>query len=283
MYKKLAKAAFLLSFSLVVSFAPMAKVRANDSLVQPVALSQKIIDPQLEQSSVKDGYVKIRYTNDSDKKMKVIVEKEDNKYYYDFDGKGKYENYPLNMGNGQYNISLLQNSEGKNYVLVDEWKVNAEIKSESTVYSISNKIVDFENSTFAVAKAKELVNGLSSDEDKVKVIYNYVISNIQYDIQKQKTVAAGYTPNIELVVNTGSGICYDFASTYAGMLRSVGIPTKLIMGSSKNVQGYHAWNEVYVNGKWMVVDTSYDSQARAAKAKFIMYKPSADYNNEKEY
>jgi transglutaminase/protease-like cytokinesis protein 3 len=43
------------------------------------------------------------------------------------------------------------------------------------------------------------------------------------------------------------------------MLRSQGIPTKLIKGYTDKVDGYHAWNEVLIDRQWVVIDTTYDA------------------------
>lgn len=284
MYKKSKIIAIVLAFSLLTSFVPAINASAINSTSQLSAkISEKTITPQLDTITVKEGYVKIAYTNENNSKMKVLVEKDNTKYYYDFDGKGKYENYSLNMGDGEYNIYLLENTEGKNYIIIDEWNIKAKIDSKNAIYTISNKIVNFEDSTAVIEKAEALTKGLKSDEDKAKAVYDYIINNVKYDLKKQKSIASGYLPNIEEIMNSGSGICYDFAAIYAGMLRSVGISTKLIMGTSKNVKGYHAWNEVLVNGKWVIVDTSYDSQANQVKSKVSMYKLPIDYNKDKQY
>jgi hypothetical protein len=284
MHKKLRQISLMLAFSFLISLIPVINASAIDSNSQEYsAFSVHAISPQIDQSTVVEGYVKIAYTNENTSKMKVLVEKDSNKYNYDFDGKGKYENYPLNMGDGEYNIYLLENTEGRNYMIIDEWNITAKINTGNTLYTISNKIVNFENSNAIIEKTKELTKELKSDEDKAKSIYNYIINNVKYDLKKQKTVTTGYVPNIQEVMNSKSGICYDFAAVYAGMLRSVGIPTKLVMGTSKNVKGYHAWNEVFINQKWVIVDTSYDSQANQLKAVVNMYKVSGDYNKDKQY
>jgi len=36
------------------------------------------------------------------------------------------------------------------------------------------------------------------------------------------------------------------------MLRSVGVPAKMVKGYTTNFKEYHAWNEVYVNDKWYI-------------------------------
>ena len=45
------------------------------------------------------------------------------------------------------------------------------------------------------------------------------------------------------------------------MLRSVGVPTKLVMGRKNDIKEYHAWNQVYLadNNEWINIDTTYDA------------------------
>ena len=44
---------------------------------------------------------------------------------------------------------------------------------------------------------------------------------------------------------TRKGLCFDYASLTASMLRSQGIPTKLIFGYVSPDDVYHAWNMFY--------------------------------------
>ena len=46
-------------------------------------------------------------------------------------------------------------------------------------------------------------------------------------------------------MKTGKGICFDYASLMAALLRSQGIPTKLVVGYSGDA--YHAWISVYLD------------------------------------
>ena len=46
-------------------------------------------------------------------------------------------------------------------------------------------------------------------------------------------------------MESGKGICFDYASLMAGLLRSQGIPTKLVVGYSGTA--YHAWISVYLD------------------------------------
>ena len=137
----------------------------------------------------------------------------------------------------------------------------------------------------AVKKARLLTQDISDEQTKVEVIYNFLVTNFIYDLNKAKTLPLDYRPNIESVYINRAGMCYDFSSLFAAMLRSIDIPTKMVMGYSENVNGYHAWNEVFNSrtGYWTVFDTSYDSQMRALDIPTTMYKEASLYTKLKDY
>lgn len=80
-----------------------------------------------------------------------------------------------------------------------------------------------------------------------------------------------------------SGICYDYASLFAGILRSQGIPAKLVKGYKSDLKEYHAWNEVLIDNKWIVIDTTYDAALKDSKTKVSMIKEKSEYKNLKVY
>ena len=53
------------------------------------------------------------------------------------------------------------------------------------------------------------------------------------------------TPDPDETLDTGKGICFDYAALMSAMLRSQRIPTKLEVGYSGDV--YHAWISCYVD------------------------------------
>ena len=133
----------------------------------------------------------------------------------------------------------------------------------------------------AIVKAAEWSE--YDDRALLSAVYGYLVSSIKYDNAKIDTLAPGYLPSIEDTFSSGRGICYDFAALFASMLRSQGVPAKLVMGYTPNAVGYHAWNEVYVDGKWIVVDITYDSQMKELGQAYSMIKPSSAYQVAKVY
>jgi Transglutaminase-like enzymes, putative cysteine proteases len=228
------------------------------------------------------GLLKVNFKSTSGKRIKLSVDKGGNKYIYNLTANGSTELFSLQMGSGQYTFSILENTEGSKYQTLKSETVNVNISDPLKVYLNSIQNVYWTSSMRSIAKAKELASGKAGDQEKVNAIYNFVISNISYDNGKLSRVSSDYVPSIEDTYSTKKGICYDYASLFGAMLRSVGIPAKLVKGYTPNAQGYHAWNEVYI-GKWVVIDTTYDAQAKAAGVKADMIKDSSQYSKSKEY
>ena len=109
-----------------------------------------------------------------------------------------------------------------------------------------------------------------------------IIKNYIYDYNKAATVKPGYMPDIEKIYESKSGICYDYSVLFASMLRSQGIPAKVVKGSSTLVNEYHAWNEVFIDGNWIIVDTTVDAAYSASKAPIATIKSSNQYTKTSE-
>ena len=112
-----------------------------------------------------------------------------------------------------------------------------------------------------------------------------LLNKVKYDNNKAVTVATGYVPSIDVILNTSLGICYDYSVLYAGMLRSVGVPTKMMMGYKNNIKKYHAWNEVYLQEtkQWVTIDITYDSARVQNGVAATMIKNNSEYKIEKQY
>ncbi|WP_151737937.1 transglutaminase-like domain-containing protein [Paenibacillus tengchongensis] len=213
----------------------------------------------LNTSKLGQGIVSVSYEVPKDKRIKVMITKGDSSYTYNLFASKKTESFPLQQGNGAYKVSVLENTGGNKYKLVTSETVNLSMNNANDVYLSSVQNVSWSSSDKAVSKADQLTKGLTTDKAKVEAIYNYIVSNIKYDYTLAANVASDYIPNNNTTLATKKGICYDYASLFATMLRSEGIPTKLVMGNTSYVNTYHAWNEVLLDGKWVTIDTTVDA------------------------
>lgn len=237
----------------------------------------------IDASSASLGFVSVKYSETNNTKVKVMVEKDGLKYTYNLDNTKETECFPLQMGQGSYHVTVFENVGGSSYKAVMSKSLSASIADANQPFLQSVQSIEWDESMKAVMKAKELTKDLKTDAEKAKAIYNYIVMNMKYDYTKKDKLTAGYVPNIDEVFLAGSGICYDFSSVLAGMLRSVGIPAKLVKGYSTTTPVYHAWNEVYLDGQWMIVDASYDSQMNDYKKTYAMEKDAAWYDKKYEF
>ena len=231
------------------------------------------------------GTVKINVVAKVTKKVKISIEKGDKKYNYDLNGDGKIESYPLQWGNGEYTVKvLIQASDPTKYSVALTNKFNLELKDSKAPYMNPSQLVNYNKDSVIVKKAAELVKNCTTEIEKVEEIYKFVIQNLAYDTDKATTVQSGYVPDVDKIVNSGKGICFDYAAVLAAMLRSQGIPAKLVMGYVQTPNSkepvYHAWNEFYLTDKgWFKInemkfdgkkferiDPTFDSSTKSNKA-----------------
>ncbi|MDL2235768.1 transglutaminase-like domain-containing protein [Christensenellaceae bacterium OttesenSCG-928-L17] len=138
------------------------------------------------------------------------------------------------------------------------------LANKNSRYLGAGKEISFKQGDAVSLKAEELTSGKKTTEEKAMAIYSYIVKNFSYDYNLYNKIVTKkvtrYTPNPNKILPSKVGICYDIASLYAAMCRSVGIPTKMIKGNAKIVGGYHAWNAVYddATGKWISMDLTVD-------------------------
>jgi hypothetical protein len=238
---------------------------------------------KIDDTASKSGVVKISYKSGNNNKLKVFVVKGSSKYSYDLKNDGTVEAYPLQLGDGEYEISVLENISGNKYRYVKTQKITVKLLNPDIVYQNSVQNINWDSNSKAIKKDLELIGKEKSFDKKLSIIYNFVIKQFTYDYEKLKTLKSGYLPDIDKTLAEKKGICYDYSSLFAAMKRSEGVPVKLVKGYTVNAEGYHAWNEIKINGKWVIVDTTYDSSVWKSKVKYTMAKNPKDYRKVYEY
>lgn len=223
----------------------MTAAPAVSTMLTPVAsgtLVKKNEKAEIDYSNTKDGYVMVKYSASTDKRLKAQVKGPTTTYTYNLTA-GKWETFPLSDGNGSYQIVVYENISGTKYSSVLSLTTTVTLTDEFAPFLRPNQYVDYSAAPKTVAKAAELVNGITDPLKKVEAVYNFVVKNLTYDRQKAATVQSGYLPVLDTVLETKTGICFDYAALMAGMLRSQGIPCKLVVGYAGTV--YHAWISVW--------------------------------------
>lgn len=234
------------------------------------------VDKYIDDSNLEQGVITVNYKTKRNVKTKVRISKD--KSYYDYNLKTG-DTFALQLGNGEYTVMILENIKGKSYKVVYKEEIILELKNDNVLYLQSIQNVNWDKNMKIIKIAKSLTKKANTDQEKAKFIYNYIVKNIKYDNKKATSVKSGYIPSIEVIDKSKKGICYDYASLYATMLRSVGVPTKLVMGKNIDIDVYHAWNEVYIakTDEWITVDTTFDAANYKNKANKNIEKNAEDY------
>lgn len=232
---------------------------------------------KVDASNVKDGYVMVAYNGKSNARLKARVTGPSGIVYtYDLNKDGKYETFPLSDGNGKYTVGVYENVSGNKYALAYSTPVTVMLTDSFAPYLRPNQYVNYTPDSQAVKKAAELTAGKKDSLSKITAIYEYVVKNMTYDKQKAQTVQSGYLPDVDKVLAAKKGICFDYAALMTAMLRSQGIPTKLVVGYTGKV--YHAWINTFIPEKgwvegviffdgtnWKLMDPTFASSAKQSK------------------
>jgi len=236
------------------------------------------LTPLIDTSTTSDGYVSVTYYEPQGK-YKVLIEKDSERYVYDLIADNSIQAFPLQMGDGAYTVSVMENVSGNQYTYLTQDTVTVTMDGLS-VYLAPIQMVDWQGLSEA---ADVLTEGAATDRDKIEAIYDYVVTHITYDDDKIDSLRPGYIPDPAATLREGAGLCYDFASLTASLCRASGIPARLIKGYADTVNGYHAWNEIYCDGVWLTIDTSYDAQMYELGRPYDMEKEADVYEAEKIY
>ncbi|MDR2133419.1 MAG: transglutaminase-like domain-containing protein [Clostridiales Family XIII bacterium] len=199
----------------------------------------------IDLSNMAEGYVLLKYTGGKSIPIKVqITKKGGDNYTYNLKNDGTVEVFPFSVGDGEYTINIFENVSGNKYALAFGKTVGVKLRDQMLPFMYSNQYVKFGTGSESVKQAASLAAGKATDLEKLEAVYRYVITNLSYDKELAKNAPAGYVPDVDAVLQSKKGICFDYAAVMSAMLRSQNIPCKLVIGYAGTA--YHAWVNVFV-------------------------------------
>ena len=215
---------------------------------------------EIDVSNISQGYLMARYVGNA-AKVKFFIETPDQvRYTYDLKSSQTFAPLPLTAGSGTYTLDVREHVEDDLYSNLYKDTVEVQIDNEFSPFLYPNQYTWFTSDSQTVAQAASLTKGAQDGLEAVGAVYDYVIKNVTYDEEKAKTVQSGYLPDVDETLESGKGICFDYAALMTAMLRSQGIPTKLEIGYSGEV--YHAWISTWLEEKgWVENIIEFDGES----------------------
>lgn len=136
-----------------------------------------------------------------------------------------------------------------------------EIDFVQIVKHVDKTPYEIEKST--VKLSHYLTSSFSSEIQKFASIYYWVASNIRYDDEMAKNPRL-YMDLKEIVIDvmqSKSGVCLHYAELFAELSRLAGLKAWVVDGYSiengKIANFSHAWNIVYLSGKWYFIEPTW--------------------------
>ncbi len=122
-----------------------------------------------------------------------------------------------------------------------------------------------------IGYSKEICGDAETDWEKVYRIYVYIAHEMAYDNVESEAGSGTYQDSAVDVLRDGKSICEGFANAFVALCRAQGIPAAVEFGmgysdyeemTTRDVKdddyADHAWAAVYLGGKWLFVDPTYD-------------------------
>jgi transglutaminase-like putative cysteine protease len=107
--------------------------------------------------------------------------------------------------------------------------------------------------------ARRAVGDALDPWDRAVRIQHWVAQNL-----RNKNFETTFAPASEVARNL-SGDCTEHGVLTAAMCRAVGVPARVVVGllyvDHLGGFGFHLWNEVYVNRRWVAIDSTFDQAA----------------------
>ena len=116
--------------------------------------------------------------------------------------------------------------------------------------------------------SRALTHGLTTDLEKIYVIYKWVTNNIEYDAGSFFANNLRGIGNANTVIQRRKAVCDGYAELIMRLGLQSGLLVEKVEGYAKGY-GYkvgeqlaapnHAWNSVRVDGKWYLLDSTWDA------------------------
>lgn len=191
-----------------------------------------------------------------------------------FTGAERFGNYSSQVFNYVY---LEKNAEGAWQIAlspVTQHNITEYEKAKSISAALKSTYAVCAGTDSVISLARSITSGLATNYEKAAALHDWICNNIYYDTD---SIVGEYNtaPYVATdVLEKKRAVCLGYANLYASLCRAISIPCNVVTGYALGVTGSHdvnwnenninteeanhAWNEVYIDNRWVIVDTTWD-------------------------
>ena len=232
------------------------------TVLKPEAPGKKTLGSSplvLDISNTDHGYLTAQAEDNGKMKNIQLVHSESGVNYSYFLHPGENAVIPFTDGEGTYTITCYEQIEESQYAALFIDTLEVKLLNPFYPFLYPNQYVNFTPQTEACILAQKLLPEGAGELEGLDAIYDYVVNNVTYDMDKAQTVETGYLPDVDTTLRSGTGICFDYAALMTAMLRARDIPCRLVTGYAGTVK--HAWIDVYsTTTGWVYQAISFDGE-----------------------
>jgi len=111
--------------------------------------------------------------------------------------------------------------------------------------------------------ARYLTKNLHSPTDKVRAIYYWMAHAIRYDVANMNSTKTYSDPQelVDEVLRKRKGVCANYSALFHACCQAIGVQSYIIEGYTRQYERIipvaHAWNAVYIDGKFFDIDVTW--------------------------
>ena len=152
--------------------------------------------------------------------------------------------------------------------ILESGEINIEIEylyTEKQINAINKKVDEI---------LKLVIKDDMDDYEKIKAIHDYIIEHSTYDVKRNNEKVSEYSsylaygPLIE-----GYATCNGYTDAMAIFLNKLGYKNYKIATTPQNEdETGHIWNAVYLNGRWLHLDVTWDDPVSKNGKEYLLHK-----------
>ena len=193
---------------------------------------------------------------------------------------------------GEHTLSIVGKTDSAKNVLKNALP-ESEKEGKLTFCYTDKKIIETRDTTGCPPEKKqlwdkifqvtdEIIKDGMTERDKVKAIHDWIVKNTTYDVASFNLIHQGKgneTPDwIHVEIGPllhGRAVCDGYAWTFNYLALTAGLQSRFVEGpvyyKDGTCPGAHAWNQVFVDGKWYFIDCTWDDYDFADDTEYVDY------------